>query len=122
MAQEKMTDALLGSAIKTIEELEALVVMIGSVNTEKQDSLSSKLREIASLFDRLPLLESDLNVIKRRLRSMLSSDPDKTPRAISVTDLQAVESEKRFEPVEEKERRHPTYRGIRVPLPKKDGK
>jgi len=51
---------------------------------------------------------------------MLSSDPDKTPRAVSIRELQAVtpESEKRFEPVEEDYRKQ-TRPGIGVPLPKK---
>lgn len=119
--RDKAVDALLGAIIKTVEELEAFVVMLENVNTDEGGRLVSKLREIANLFDKLPLLANDLSVIKRRLRGMLSSDPDKTPRAASVKDFQAVEADTRFEPVEE-ERRTQTRPGIGVtkpPLPKK---
>jgi hypothetical protein len=118
-----MLDTLLGAAIKTVEELEALVSMLGSFVVEegaKRVLVSSKLREIADLLDRLPLAQNDLGVIKRRLRGLLSTDPDKTPRAISVKDLPVVtpdHGETRFEPVEEP-RRSSAVRGI--PLPKKD--
>jgi hypothetical protein len=121
--REKATDALLSAAIKSIEELEAIVVMIGTVNKSAPEvALSSKLREIAGMLDQLSLLESDLNVIKKRLRGMLSTDPDKTPRAISVKDLQAVtpETETKFVSVEDPPGRRPTYRGLGISLPKKD--
>lgn len=123
--REKATDALLGAAIKSIEELEALVSMLGSFEREEGSNrvlVSSKLREIADLLDRLPLMANDLSVIKRRLRGMLSTDPDMTPRAISVKDLAAVtpETETRFVPIEERERRIHTRPGIGIPLPKKE--
>jgi hypothetical protein len=118
--REKATDALLGAMIKSTEELEALVAMLEYLNSSDGPKLSSKLRESADLLDRLPLLANDLRTIKRRLRGMLSSDPDKTPRAVSIRELQAVipEGEKRFEPVEEDYRKQ-TRPGIGVPLPKK---
>lgn len=121
--KELETDALLASMIRTVEELEGLVSMLGAFgsdeDTPRRISLASELREIAGLFDRLPMLENDLRVIKRRIRGMLSTDPDKTPRAISITELQAVTEETRFEPVEE-ERRRQTAPGIGIPMPKKD--
>lgn len=124
--REKMSDALLGAAIKSIEELEALVSMLESFNTTEGSNrvlVSSKLREIADLLDRLPLMANDLGVIKKRLRGMLSSDPDKTPRAISVKDIPAVtlevEGETRLVPVEDVPPRKSTYRGLGIPLPKK---
>lgn len=123
--QTARADALLGSAIKTVEELEALVSMLGGFGSDddrpRRVSIASELREIAGLFDRLPLLENDLRVIKKGLRALLSTDPDKTPRAISIKDLQAVTvtEETRFEPVED-ERRTQTKPGLGIPLPKKD--
>jgi hypothetical protein len=127
--REKVTDALLGAIIKTIEELEALVSMLGAFGDDKGDaprrlSLASELREISNLLDRLPLLANDLVVIKRRMRGLLSTDPDKTPRAVSVRDFVAVEprEETKFAPVEEQERRIHTRPGIgtsKPPLPKK---
>lgn len=123
--RDKSADALLGAAIKSIEELEALVVMLENVNSDDgPGKLVSKLREIANLFDKLPLLANDLSVIKRRLRGMLSSDPEKTPKAVSIRDFVAVtpETETKYEPVEERERRIHTRPGIgtsKPPLPKK---
>jgi len=119
-------DALIGATIKTVEELEGLVSMLGAFGADEDDkprriSLAAELREIAALFDKLPMLENDLRVIKRRLRASLSTDPDKTPRAISIKDLQAVTvtEDTRFEPVEE-DRRRQTKPGLGIPLPKKD--
>lgn len=117
--REKTTDALLSAAIKSIEELEGLVVMLENIG------LPSKLRELADLLDTLPKFAGDLSVVKRRLRGMMSTDPDKTPRAISVKDLAAVPigaqtldvEGKRFEPVEERERRTTTFRGLGVGAP-----
>lgn len=123
MREKARTDALLGAAIKTVEELEALVSMLGAFGAEderpRRVSLSSELREIAGLFDRLPMLQNDLRVIKKSLRGMLSSDPDKTPRAVSIRELQAVTEDTRFESVEE-ERRKQTTPGLGIPLPKKE--
>jgi hypothetical protein len=131
MRKEAVLDALISATIKTVEELEALVSMIDSASSE-EGTTASKLRAIANLLDRLPLAANDLMVIKRRLRGALSSDPDKTPRAISVKDMEAVvASEKatppegtRFTPVEDQarglNRRTETRPGIGIPLPKKD--
>lgn len=118
-------DALIGAAIKTVEELEGLVSMLGAFGSGSEEerprraSLSAELREAAALFDGLPLLANDLGVIKRRLRALLSTDPDKTPRAISIRELQAVTEETRFQPVEE-DRRRQTTPGLGIPMPKKD--
>jgi transposase InsO family protein len=124
--REKSIDALIGATIKTVEELEALVSMLGAFGDGKEEprrtSLASDLREIASLLDRLPLLANDLITIKRRLRSSLATDPDKTPRAVSLRDFAAVtpETETRLEPVEDQERRIHTRPGIgKPPLPKR---
>jgi hypothetical protein len=125
--REKMIDTLIGATIKTVEEIEALLSMVKHYTSENSSSgaISSSLRRVADLFDRLSLLENDLVVIKRRLRSSLSSDPDKTPRAVSVRDFVAVtpETETRYEAVEDQERRINTRPGIGVvskpPLPKK---
>lgn len=131
MREKAAVDALIGATIKTVEEIEALVSMLGAFGDGKDEgprrtSLASDLREIASLLDRLPLLANDLITIKRRLRTSLSTDPDKTPRAVSVRDFVAVtpETETKFEPVEEQERRVHTRPGIGtikppLPLPKK---
>lgn len=121
--RDKSVDALLGAIIKAVEELEAFVVMLENVNTDEGGRLVSKLREIANLFDKLPLLANDLATIKRRIRGMLSSDPDKTPRAASVKDFPAVEvNETRFEPVEDERRSSRTQPGLgptKPPLPKR---
>jgi len=131
--REKVTDALLGAIIKNIEELEALVSMLGAFGDDKGDtprrlSLASELREISNLLDKLPLLANDLVVIKRRVRAQLSTDPDKTPRAVSVRDFVAVEphADAKYEAVEDRERRleprSQTHRGMgaqKPPLPKK---
>lgn len=117
--REKAADATLGAAIKCIEELEALVVMLENVSNDEGPRLVSKIREIADLLDKLPLLANDLMVIKRRLRGMLSSDPEKTPRAVSVRDFVAVQpdpSDTRFEPVEEP-RRTQTRPGLGITKP-----
>ena len=73
---------------------------------------------MANLFDRLPLIANDFAVIKRRLRGMLSSDPDRTPKAVSLRDFAAVEIDGRDNPVDEK--RKETQRGLGIPLPKKE--
>ena len=123
--REKRADALIGAAIKNVEELEALVAMLQNVNSAEGPRLSSKVREIADLLDKLPLAANDLSVIKRELRKLLSTDPDKTPRGVSVRDFVAVtpETETKFEPVEERERRissrTQTRPGMGIPLPKK---
>ncbi len=131
MRKEAVLDALISATIKTVEELEALVSMIDSATSE-EGTTASKLRAIANLLDRLPLAANDLLVIKRRLRGALSSDPDKTPRAISVKDIPAVNiNEKitpaegtRLEPVDDPVRglrsRTETRPGIGMPMPKKD--
>ena len=125
--REKKVDALLGAAIKSVEEVEALVSMLVSVNNDPDPfTLTSKLREVANLLDKLPLLQNDLLTIKRGLRRMLSIDPDKTPRPISLTEIAAAtpETETKFEPVEERERRissrTQTRPGLGIPLPKKE--
>lgn len=116
--REKTADALLASAIKDIEELEALVVMLENINIDTGPTkLASKFREMANLFDRLPLIANDFAVIKRRLRGMLSSDPDRTPKAVSLRDFAAVEVDGR-ESTDEKRRE--TQRGLGIPLPKKE--
>jgi hypothetical protein len=121
-------DILLSSAIKDLEELEGLVSMLESVNNDEGPRLASKIREIADLLDRLPLIANDFSTIKRRLRGMLSTDPDKTPRAVSVRDFPAVQphADARYEAVEDKERqlepRAQTHRGLgasKPPLPKR---
>lgn len=130
MRKEAALDALIGSTIKTVEELEALISMVESASSE-EGTTASKLRAIANLLDRLPFLANDLIVIKRRLRGALSSDPDKTPKAASVKDFPAVsENDKvtppegtRLEPVEDPVRgirsRTETRPGLGIPLPKK---
>lgn len=124
MVAPAVVDAHIAAAIKTIEELEALITMLGTFVDDpelvsKRASVASKLREIANLLDKLPLLSNDLSVIKRRLRGMLSMDPDKTPRPISLREFAAITEETRVEPVEDRERRAPTRPGLGVPMPKK---
>lgn len=123
-----MVDALIGATIKTVEEIEALLSMVKHYTNDDNSSrgaVASALRRVADLFDRITLLENDLVVIKRRLRGSLSTDPDKTPRAVSVRDFIAVtpDEDTRLEPVEDMERRIHTRPGLgmsKPPLPKKD--
>lgn len=122
--REKEADALVGAAISTVEQLEALIAMIRALNGgvgAKNSNVSTLLRELASMLDGLDLLENDLRVIKKRLRGMLSSDPDKTPRAMNLKELPSTPStadETRFSAVEERARafsRKPTQPGIGSP-------
>ena len=122
--REKSPDALIAAAIRTTEELQALVSMLENLNTDdSQTKLVSKLRDIANLFDKLPLLSNDLVVIKRRLRKMMTIDPEATPRPVSLKDLNAVSvmpepEKKRYEAVDQ-EYRTRTQPGLGIPLPKK---
>jgi hypothetical protein len=101
--KEKAFDALLWSAIKAIEQIEAMLALLDRA------AVSKRLREVLELLDSIPTLESDLSIVKNRLRSMLSSDPDRTPRVgISVRSMEAVEP------------RTTTAKGIGIPRPKKD--
>lgn len=76
-------DALLKDAIKLIEELERLVGLISGLDAaaKRPALISHCLREIASILDSLPFLIGELYTIKKSLRDMLSTDPDKTPPA-----------------------------------------
>lgn len=79
-------DALLATAIQTVEQLEALVFMLQNLNgvEDTHATVADELRSLADLLDQLPTFESDLRNIKIALRGMLSSDPDKTPRAFKL--------------------------------------
>jgi len=101
--KDKAVDALLWAAIKAIGELEGMLALLDRAGIVK------KLREVLDLLDSLPTIENDLAIVKNRLRQMLSSDPDKTPKAISIKDMEAVEP------------RPTTMKGLSVapPLPKK---
>lgn len=112
------TDALLGEAIASIEELEALLAMLiiaGGLDEEQRyqrsASISTQLREIANLLNDLPKLQHDFGRIKQALRAMLSSDPEKTPRGgiglhkIPVGALPSTPEDTHFSPVEEQTRK-----------------
>lgn len=121
--RDKAADALIAAAIKAVEELQGLVVMLENVNVDDGTKLVSKLREVANLFDRLPLLANDLVTIKKRLRKMLTIDPDATPRPVSLSDLAATSlppEREKFTPIVEEPFRRETRPGIGIPLPKKD--
>jgi hypothetical protein len=76
-------DATILAAIATIEELEVVLA------TVDRETVSKRLRELLEVVESLPFLENDLRIFKRRLRERLKNDPDKTPRPVSVTDLEA---------------------------------
>lgn len=119
----KSLDAVLGSAIQAIEELEALVAMVSGLTAEKKRPalISDTLREIAALIDRLPLLANDLHTIKKLLRTLLSTDPEQTPRAFNLRPGPPP-PDTTFSPVEDKQRafRGQTKPGFGPPpLPKK---
>lgn len=128
MREAQQLDAHIAAAIKVVEELEAIVSMLGAFG-DKDDgplriSLAAALREIAALLDRLPLAANDLVVIKRRLRALMTIDPEKTPRPVSLRDLEAVrpEDETKYSSVEEERResRTQTRPGLGIPMPKRD--
>lgn len=122
-------DALIGAAIKAVEEFEALLSMASGLTAEKKRPalISETLREIAGIIDSLPLMAGDLYTIKKRLREMLSIDPDKTPPAMNLRPPPFEETT--FSPVEDRQRafRGSTRPGIGLaglgppPLPRKPG-
>ena len=121
--RDKSIDAHIAAIIRTAEELQALVVMLENVNADDGTKLVSKLREVANLFDRLPLLSNDLVTIKKRLRKMLTIDPDATPRPVSLSDLAATSlppEREKFKPIVEEPFRRETRPGLGIPLPKKE--
>lgn len=128
MREQEAIDVLLGAGIKVVEELEGLLSMVDALNSgggKDRVPVATALREISSLFDRLPLLQNDLRVIKKRMRKMLSIDPDKTPTGSLFRDTTAKISsptassleDTKFEPVEEAQGawRKPTRPGIGAP-------
>lgn len=87
--RDRAVDALVGAALKAVEQIESLLVLLD------RQGVTKKLRELLQTLDAIPTLEHDLSIVKSRLRQMLSSDPDKTPRhGISSMDLKVVNPSK----------------------------
>lgn len=66
-------DAILRLADKALQEIQALLAITDRAGLVK------KLRNVADFFDRLPMLENDVSILRARIRSMMTSDPDRTP-------------------------------------------
>lgn len=74
MAQDRVAlEAVLRLADKALGEFQALLMILDRV------SLVKRLREVADVFDKLPMLENDVTALRNRLRGMMQSDPDRTP-------------------------------------------
>lgn len=66
-------DAVLKLADKALQEFQGLLAI-----TDLQ-GLAKRLRMLADLFERFPMLDNDISMLRSRLRGMMSSDPDRTP-------------------------------------------
>jgi hypothetical protein len=66
-------DAVLKLADKALQEFQGLLAI-----TDLR-GLALRLRGLADLFERFPMLDNDISVLRSRLRGMMSSDPDRTP-------------------------------------------
>ncbi len=82
-------DAILKLADKALAELQALLDLFDRAGTVK------RLRDIADRFDRLPHLENDISLLRARLRTMMSSDPDRTPVTGISSEMAAVRDRSR---------------------------
>jgi hypothetical protein len=66
-------DAVLKLADKALQEFQGLLAITDLQGTVK------KLRLLADLFERFPMLDNDISLLRSRIRGMMSSDPDQTP-------------------------------------------
>lgn len=66
-------DAVLKLADKALQEFQGLLAI-----TDLQ-GVVKRLRTLADLFERFPMLDNDISLLRSRLRGMMSSDPDRTP-------------------------------------------
>jgi hypothetical protein len=82
-------DATLKLADKALGEIQALLDLFDRPGTIK------RLRDIADRFDRLPHLENDIGLLRSRIRSMMSSDPDRTPVTGISSEIAAVRARSR---------------------------
>jgi hypothetical protein len=82
-------DAILKLADKALAELQALLDLFDRAGTVK------RLRDIADRFDRLPHLENDISLLRARLRTMMSTDPDRTPVTGISSEMAAVRDKSR---------------------------
>ena len=82
-------DAVLKLADKALQELQGLLSIVD------REELVKKLRSLADLFDRLPMLENDVTVLRSRIRGMMSSDPDRTPSTGISTQMVALREKSR---------------------------
>lgn len=90
MAQERVAlEAVLRLADKALGEFQALLTILDRASVVK------KLRELADVFDKLPMLENDVTALRNRLRGMMQSDPDRTPVNGISTEMAAVRAQTR---------------------------
>lgn len=82
-------DAVLRLADKALGEFQALLTILDRASVVK------KLRDIADVFDKLPMLENDVTTLRNRLRGMMHSDPDRTPVTGISTEMAAVRAQSR---------------------------
>jgi hypothetical protein len=94
-------DAVLKLADKALQEFQGLLSITDRAGVVK------KLRSLADLFERMPLLENDITTLRARLRGMMSSDPDRTPVTGISAEMAAIREA----------RRTTTPGGIAIPLP-----
>lgn len=72
-ADRAALDAVLKLADKALQEFQGLLAI-----TDLR-GLALRLRGLADLFERFPMLDNDISTLRSRLRGMMSSDPDRTP-------------------------------------------
>lgn len=82
-------DAVLKLADKALQEFQGLLAI-----TDLQ-GVVKKLRVLADLFERFPLLDNDISMLRSRLRGMMSSDPDRTPVTGLSAEMAAVRERSR---------------------------
>lgn len=82
-------EAVLKLADKALSEVQAILAIFDRAGTVK------RLRDIVDLFDRLPHLENDISILRSRIRSMMSSDPDQTPVTGISAEMAAIRDKSR---------------------------
>jgi hypothetical protein len=74
VAQDRAAlDAVLRLADKALQEFQGLLAITDLEGVVK------KLRNLADLFARFPMLDNDISLLRSRIRGMMSTDPDQTP-------------------------------------------
>jgi hypothetical protein len=77
-------DAVLKMADKALQEFQGLLAI-----TDLQ-GVVKKLRMLAELFERFPMLDNDISLLRSRIRGMMSTDPDQTPVTGISTQMAAM--------------------------------